>query len=596
MKFNSPFPLHTQDYLTDERVIAMNNRERGCYVTLLLYCWKEGSIPDDLHILSKMCGETRVIFTKIWHNLKDSFRPHPNDDKRLINPRVEKERESLELEKNKLEYERKQYLLLVEKENERKKVHAEIGKLGGITRWNKTNSEDNYNTNIIDDSVANGVGNSVANGVANGVANSVANGVGNGVGNGVVNSVGNSVANGVGNSVANGVGNSVANGVGNSVANGVGNSVAIENSNHPDAGANGFSPTPSFPLERDNIINNNNLDNIISLSPTPLSFFETNNDAQKTTIFQHDTTSDPTINQPAFHEKDQENNENKLNFQSNKVQTIIELPTNTGDKSEKNRENLNKNLKKNCEKNLKKEKIFKQSLNENKNENQNNFLKDESKNKSHHTTSANKEKNSKKKTNHTSGNKAKNKKFRSGTPSSQTQEKVDLKKIQDEINSKFNRFWEAYPRKHKAVSARAVFEKINPDKDLFIRILGKLDEAKKCRQWNQDQGRFIPLAENWLSNECWNDQYCELVKVKNNDKTDYNKLKCEYNKYLAENITVTDQEVFDFKKELAKKHPSDFEDKIESKLWHSWFVIKLRYNKAEKSGLMSFDTWKKQFY
>ena len=33
----------------------MSLEEEGCYIRLLAYCWREGSIPSDLDKLSRLC-------------------------------------------------------------------------------------------------------------------------------------------------------------------------------------------------------------------------------------------------------------------------------------------------------------------------------------------------------------------------------------------------------------------------------------------------------------------------------------------------------------------------------------------------------------
>ena len=49
------FQFYPADYLADERVQAMSIEGEGCYVRLLAYCWREGSIPTDRTALARLC-------------------------------------------------------------------------------------------------------------------------------------------------------------------------------------------------------------------------------------------------------------------------------------------------------------------------------------------------------------------------------------------------------------------------------------------------------------------------------------------------------------------------------------------------------------
>jgi hypothetical protein len=56
MKVESPaFRFYPADYLADEKVQAMSIEGEGCYIRLMSYCWREGSIPDDRSALAKLC-------------------------------------------------------------------------------------------------------------------------------------------------------------------------------------------------------------------------------------------------------------------------------------------------------------------------------------------------------------------------------------------------------------------------------------------------------------------------------------------------------------------------------------------------------------
>jgi len=49
------FQFYAGEYLADENVQLMTLEEEGCYIRMLAYCWREGSIPADHTLLSRLC-------------------------------------------------------------------------------------------------------------------------------------------------------------------------------------------------------------------------------------------------------------------------------------------------------------------------------------------------------------------------------------------------------------------------------------------------------------------------------------------------------------------------------------------------------------
>lgn len=84
------FQFYAAEWLADAEVQLMSLEEEGCYIRLLSYCWREGSIPADLSILSRLCkgGSTTLIAV-----VAKRFQPHPEDSSKLVHERLEKERE-----------------------------------------------------------------------------------------------------------------------------------------------------------------------------------------------------------------------------------------------------------------------------------------------------------------------------------------------------------------------------------------------------------------------------------------------------------------------------------------------------------------------
>lgn len=71
----------------------------------------------------------------------------------------------------------------------------------------------------------------------------------------------------------------------------------------------------------------------------------------------------------------------------------------------------------------------------------------------------------------------------------------------------FDEFWSRYPRKVSKSEAKKAFLRINPDQELFEKILAGVESAKKTDQWREDRGQYIPHASTWLHQERWNDEY-----------------------------------------------------------------------------------------
>ena len=90
------FQFYPADFLADERVMTMTNQELGCYIKLICYCWREGSIPCDVNKIARLCGENGLAMAELWLSLSPCFTEAvvPDyDEKRLIQKRLEKERQ-----------------------------------------------------------------------------------------------------------------------------------------------------------------------------------------------------------------------------------------------------------------------------------------------------------------------------------------------------------------------------------------------------------------------------------------------------------------------------------------------------------------------
>jgi uncharacterized protein YdaU (DUF1376 family) len=87
------FPFYAADWLADERVQTMSMAGEGCYIRLLAYQWREGSIPADRSAIVLLCkaNDSSAIDEALAH-----FQQVSRNPSRLINKRLEKERKKLE--------------------------------------------------------------------------------------------------------------------------------------------------------------------------------------------------------------------------------------------------------------------------------------------------------------------------------------------------------------------------------------------------------------------------------------------------------------------------------------------------------------------
>lgn len=108
------FQFYAAEFLADENVVLMTNQEVGCYIKLMAYCWREGSIPADTNKMARLCGEDSLAMAQLWTAISKCFVESLADDCRLVHPRLEKERS---------------------KQDEHRKERAESGKRGAEKRW-----------------------------------------------------------------------------------------------------------------------------------------------------------------------------------------------------------------------------------------------------------------------------------------------------------------------------------------------------------------------------------------------------------------------------------------------------------------------------
>jgi len=110
------FQFYPADFLADENVALMSLAARGAYITLLCYCWREGSIPADMDKMGRLCGVDGSAMAQLWTELCLSF---SSSHDRYVNPWLERARL---------------------RQIEHRKERQESGKKGAESRWEKAKS------------------------------------------------------------------------------------------------------------------------------------------------------------------------------------------------------------------------------------------------------------------------------------------------------------------------------------------------------------------------------------------------------------------------------------------------------------------------
>jgi hypothetical protein len=81
---------------------------------------------------------------------------------------------------------------------------------------------------------------------------------------------------------------------------------------------------------------------------------------------------------------------------------------------------------------------------------------------------------------------------------------TDTKTSLDE--SRFNEFWQTYPKKAGKKAALAAWKKAKVSADLHAKILSAVALQKTSAQWQKDNGQFIPNPATWLNQGRWDDE------------------------------------------------------------------------------------------
>jgi len=119
------FQWYAAEYLADENVTLMTLEEEGAYIRAISYCWREGSIPSDPTLLSRLLKNAS---SEVVQTVVQRFRKIETENgTRLVHGRLEKER------RKQAEWRKKSADggKLSGKHRREKRLHAEANAKGG---------------------------------------------------------------------------------------------------------------------------------------------------------------------------------------------------------------------------------------------------------------------------------------------------------------------------------------------------------------------------------------------------------------------------------------------------------------------------------
>lgn len=84
------FQFYPQDFLSDDKVMAMNAAARGVYIVLLCHCWLNHELPNDPKVIRRLGLYDGKGWPVIWGMIRECLFLK---DGKYIQPRIERERD-----------------------------------------------------------------------------------------------------------------------------------------------------------------------------------------------------------------------------------------------------------------------------------------------------------------------------------------------------------------------------------------------------------------------------------------------------------------------------------------------------------------------
>lgn len=93
-------------------------------------------------------------------------------------------------------------------------------------------------------------------------------------------------------------------------------------------------------------------------------------------------------------------------------------------------------------------------------------------------------------------------------PETEGERETETKKTvsKEVVDSDFEQFWKAYPKKVGKDLAKTSFAKRKVSSSLLQQMIAAIEKQKTTDQWKKDGGQFIPMPATWLNQGRWQDE------------------------------------------------------------------------------------------
>lgn len=98
-----------------------------------------------------------------------------------------------------------------------------------------------------------------------------------------------------------------------------------------------------------------------------------------------------------------------------------------------------------------------------------------------------------------------------------TKEKENTRTSSASCGAFFDSFWKSYPKKKGKDKCMRWFSSHKVTSELLDQMLQAIEEQKKSKDWQKENGQFIPYPYTWLNQGRWKDEVEESVKVNNQE-------------------------------------------------------------------------------
>ena len=89
------FKMYPRDFFANSKVARMTADEQGMYALLLFREWMDGSLPASHQDLAELVGLSLAVFERRWKRVSKCFKLSEEDDAKLLNSRLESERNEM---------------------------------------------------------------------------------------------------------------------------------------------------------------------------------------------------------------------------------------------------------------------------------------------------------------------------------------------------------------------------------------------------------------------------------------------------------------------------------------------------------------------